>query len=205
MASWIRAERDRALHNASRAQKAEQSAQASLERALDAERDANVRAHLTQAIVQRKRDLPGRRTRGIEEIEAAIALGPSAAIQEELRNELVATLALTDTGPAKVWEVPFGAFAVDTQFHHYAHLSRDGTISLRRLSDDQPVRKLQRPPGPDSRASLKFSPDGNYLASFTFDQHVMVWQVDNGQWFWMMKVVAGNRPTTLHRTAVASF
>ena len=181
MAGWIRAERDRAVHSASRAQKAEQSAQASLQRALDAERDANVRAHLTQAIVQRKRDLPGRRTRGIEEIEAAIALGPSAAMKQELRNELVATLALTDTGPAKVWEVPFGAFAVDTQFQHYAHLSRDGIISLRRMSDDQQIRKFQRPPGPDSRASLKFSPDGNYLASFTFDQHVMVWQVDNGQ------------------------
>ncbi len=45
-----------AVASAGRALAAEHNAQLSLERALDAERDATVRAHLTQAIRTAKRD-----------------------------------------------------------------------------------------------------------------------------------------------------
>ncbi len=181
VAGWIRVERDRAIRNAGLAQEAEQNAQQSLRRALEAERDANVRGHLTQAIVQRKRDMQGRRVRGVHEIEQAIALAPSDSMRHELRNELVAALALTDTVPAKVWDSPHGNFAVDHQFKNYARETRDGTISVRRMQDDQELCRLQRPPGPDNRAWLKFSPDGAYIASFTFDQHVLVWKIEGGE------------------------
>ncbi len=180
MAAWIRTQRDSAVASAGRALAAEHNAQLSLERALDAERDATVRAHLTQAIVQRKRDEPGRRIRGIEQIEAAMANSPAPSMRHELRNELVATLALTDTVADRVWESPHGAYAVDAQFKNYARMNREGRISVLRLEDDQLLRQLQREPGPDSRGSLKFSPDGAYLASFTFDQRVMVWRLSNG-------------------------
>ncbi len=178
VAGWIRVERDRAIRNADLAQEAEQNAQQSLRRALEAEKDAKIRAHLTQAVVLRKRDLQGRRVLAVREIEQALSLAPSNSIKRELRNELIATLAMTDTMPAQVWASPHGIFAVDHQFNRYARQSRDGKISIRQIQNDHELCQLQRPSGPDSRACLKFSPDGRYLASFTFDQHVMVWQID---------------------------
>lgn len=181
VAGWIRAERDRALTNLARAEQAERRAQNSLERAQVAERDAQIRAHLTQAIVDRKRGAVGHRVRSLGEVEQAIALDPTPEMRHELRNELIATLARTDVVPSRVWHSPHAMLDVDPQFTKYARGTRDGIISVRRMADDQELLRLQRPPGPDTRARLKFSPDGAYLASFTFDHHMMVWRVDDGE------------------------
>ncbi len=169
MAAWIRTQRDSAVASAG-GRSCEHNAQLSLERALDAETRCHRAGSLTQAIVQRKRDEPGRRIRGIEQIEAAMANSPAPSMRHELRNELVATLALPDTVADRVWESPHGAYAVDAQFKNYARMNREGGISVLRLEDDNSCGNCNASRGLDSRGSLKFSPDGAYLASFTFDQ-----------------------------------
>jgi eukaryotic-like serine/threonine-protein kinase len=181
VAGWIRTERDHAVQNLTRAERAEQDSNRNLERAQQAEQDATIRTHLTQAIVHRKRARTGHRSRSLSEIDRALSLDPSTEMRDALRKELIASLAHDDLSPTRSWECPRAALDVDPAFQRYARGTRDGAISIRRIVDNQEVWRFQRPPPPDARFVLRFSPDGKYLASFTFDHHLIVWEIEQGQ------------------------
>ena len=181
VAGWIRTERDLALRNLTRAERAELDARHNMDRARQAERDATIRNHLTQAIVYRKRGDTGHQIRSLREIDQALTLGPDGEMQNALRNELIANLAHTDVFPAKSWKCPDGALDIDPTFERYARCTRDGVISVRRVADDKELLRFKRPSAVDARSQLKFSPDGNYLASFAFDHTLIVWDLKEGR------------------------
>jgi len=155
----IVAERDLAVKNKERAEEAEQ-------RALAAEKENKVRAHLGQAAALRRSSAPARRTRALAEIRAAIRLDPSPSLRHALRNEAIACLAISDDlSPGReVGSDIVGAdgFTIDAAFQRYAVADKDGKVRIHRLSDD---RELLRLPGGGSvsYAELEFSPDGRFL------------------------------------------
>src|SRR5205823_1207245 len=103
----LREDRDLAQANQQRAEKAEQ-------RAVDAEREIKIRAHLARATAFRRSGQIGQRTEALAEVAAALRLHPSSELCQELRNAAIACLALPDLRLAKQWPGwPAGTFTAD--------------------------------------------------------------------------------------------
>jgi WD40 repeat protein len=179
----VRTQRDRAIVHLDRAIEAERLANVNLARAERAEREVRIRSHLTQAVAHRRRGEMGRRVHSVREIDLALGLAtdPSPELKHELRNELIANLALTDLWPAKTWEAAGTKMEMDAAFEKYARATLDGVVSVRRVADDSEIIRLERPPISDARISLKFSRDGRYLATFSYDHKLLVCQLDGGR------------------------
>ena len=100
---------------------------------------------------------------------------------EPLRDEVIACLALPDLElRGRVITQPPGviAAAFDSTMTRYALRFRDGTISVRRLSDDQEVATFAARCDREFWV-FRFSPDGRYLASTDVPGHALtVWDVD---------------------------
>jgi serine/threonine protein kinase/WD40 repeat protein/Tfp pilus assembly protein PilF len=134
---------------------------ASLDRVTEAERDQKAelgRSLLVQARAVRYSGQPGRRDDALETLEHAAqiahAVGAPSSHLAELRDELIAVLALADDHPAQAWsELP----SFDTRKAYsvvgdrYVDVGRDGLIHVYRLSDrsklkvlaaEEPVRRL---------------------------------------------------------------
>jgi WD40 repeat protein len=80
----------------------------------------------------------------------------------ELRNEVIACLALPDMRVAKEWDgAPEGSVAVDfdAKLERYARVDRQGEVTVRRVADDSEICRL--PPGTGDWVYL--SPDGRFL------------------------------------------
>jgi WD40 repeat protein/serine/threonine protein kinase len=161
LAILLRGERNVALANLERAERAEQGLRTEQQRATAA-------AHLAQARAYRWSGQVGQRFKSLEELAPAARFRPSL----ELRNEALACLALTDVRRARSWNgVPAGTtvLAFDARLERYARSDERGNLSVRRVADDQELALL---PGPDHHAYfLRFSPDGRFLAAI-YDQHV---------------------------------
>ncbi len=100
---------------------------------------------------------------------------------ESLRDEVIACLALPDLKPTK-WAItrPTGMVGItfDPTMTRYALRFHDGTISVRRVADDQEVASFQAQVDSDNWI-FRFSPDGRYLAaSHSSDFALTVWDVD---------------------------
>ena len=84
----------------------------------------------------------------------------------ELRNEAIASLALTDVSSKPIWtaDLPNNkALAMNPDFQHYATWSREeGMLYVRRCSDHSEVARF--PALKESIWPVVFSPDGRYLA-----------------------------------------
>ena len=100
---------------------------------------------------------------------------------EHLRDEAIACLALPDlkrTG--RVIRLPQGVVmhAFDSTMTRYALRFRDGTISVRRVADDQEVVRFQARGDRDIHV-FSFSPDGRYLATTQPPLGVLtVWDIE---------------------------
>src|SRR5262249_23076421 len=87
----------------------------------------------------------------------------------ELRTEAIAALALPDVEVLREWEgwtVGTVIPEFDGKLERYARLATDGTVSLRRVSDDTEIARWQeRTEGPwlASDSELRFSPEGGFL------------------------------------------
>jgi len=151
------AERDLAIKSKERAEDAEQ-------RARVAERENKIRSLLGQATALRLGREPGRRTRALAEIRAAVALDPSASLRHELRNEAIACLAVSlDLTPGEEWPGwPADAFSFDFdgKLERYARADRQGNISVRRQADDAEICRI---PGNGKETWVGLSPDGKFL------------------------------------------
>jgi serine/threonine protein kinase/WD40 repeat protein/Tfp pilus assembly protein PilF len=155
----IVAERDLAVKNKERAEEAEQ-------RALAAEKENKIRAHLARAGAARRSGEPGRRARTLAEIRAILALGPSASLRRDLRNEAIAALCLADLQMDREVgseTVGVSAVTIDAAFQRYAFADKDGKVSIRRLSDDRELLQLRGGGHVDAYGGLGFSPDGRFL------------------------------------------
>ena len=147
------------------ARRANARADASADRA----RESLAGARLEQARALRVSGLAGRRAAALAAIREAALIRPTRA----LRDEAIATLALTDLGarqsflphPAdaisKVYADPSGA-QISPDFERVAWCMVDGSVSIARFADGTAGRIL--PATGASALGLCWSPDGRYLA-----------------------------------------
>ncbi len=155
-------------------------------RAVQAEQDASDKlrnSYLDQARAGRLSDQAGQRFASLEALVKAAAIRPGP----DLRNEVLACLALDDLRVAQTWPVGEDGLALDPLFEHYARWDKSGKLSLRRLADHQVLRTFA---GPGKAAwvpwVVQFSPRGTYLAAkFHEAGHndvnlVWVWKVASG-------------------------
>ena len=151
------------------------------ERALAAERETTIRAHLVQAIAQRRGGLPGRRGRALDEIRRAVQLGPSEELRLELRNEAIAAMALVDlqavAGPNVAGT---RGLVFDRSYARYAFVDERANIHVRHVGEslDRSVLSGLGPAG----GLLSFSPSGRYLAAHPGSGGTtQIWEVESGR------------------------
>jgi serine/threonine protein kinase/WD40 repeat protein len=155
-----RAERDRAL-------RAEGEATTNLRNAQAAEREKTeelLQAKLAQAQAGHWSGRAGRAFDSLKALAEAARIARSLKLPDEtmlmLRNEAIACLALPDLQPRP--ELDKGT--PDRQLERYAITDDQGTVTIRRISGDQEMMRLE---GAGTRvvAHLDFSPDGRFLAA----------------------------------------
>ena len=144
-------------------------------RAVTAQRQAQRRLYDTyfgRAQAGRWSGRPGQHFNSLESLADAAELLPSFDLKADqleqerlkLRNEAIAALPLVDLHRAKSWPIEPGwtaGIAFDSAYERVAQSDDTGAITIRRVSDDEP---LMRFPGPGERAWLiEFSPDGQYM------------------------------------------
>ncbi|HJZ89641.1 MAG TPA: serine/threonine-protein kinase [Gemmataceae bacterium] len=143
----------RLRHERDQAQVAEQNA---LERLRE--------SYVAQAAVVRADPQAGRRRASLDLLDRAadIRRGP------DLRDEVIASLTLTDLDRARVWSgnpVTAGQIDFDPALEHYARHDDRGDVSVRRVADDTELARLPTPIASRRPVVLVFSPDGRWLAA----------------------------------------
>jgi serine/threonine protein kinase/WD40 repeat protein len=160
----LRMERDVAVANEERAEAAEREATEKL-----------YESYIDQARAGRFSGQPGQRFKGLELLAKAARINPTL----ELRNEAISCLAIPDMRRVRTLQTGAATGEVvgfDSRLERYAYCDERGGISLRRLSDNQEIRKLKAP----SRVEWPhFSPDGRFLvAGEPHAKHPRVWLWD---------------------------
>jgi WD40 repeat protein len=178
------------------------------ERAVAAERERKrqlVHAKLAQARAGRWSRQPGQRFDGLKVLTEAAALarelGMDRSVFGELRDEMIACLALVDVrlikGPWEGW--PAGSSAglgFDADLERYARTDHRANIEVRQVEGDRLLARLTgngSGEGSSGADSILFSPDGSLLA-------VQYWHQVPGQptnlqvWDWERKKVVFQPP-----------
>jgi serine/threonine protein kinase/WD40 repeat protein len=140
---------------------------------------------LSQAQARRVSRRKGHRFETLDALAQAVAIAQDLKLPPErlepLRDEAIACLALPDLKPTgRVITPPPGcvACAFDSMMTRYALRFRDGTISVRRVADDQEIARFQAR-GDRDIVVLNFSLDGRYLVTIHRpDGALTVWDVD---------------------------
>jgi serine/threonine protein kinase/WD40 repeat protein len=129
-----------------------------------------IQSHTNEAEARRQGRRVGQRFEALAAVERAVGLAAYVRITEaerlRLRNTTIAALALPDLRIARELDVPKASehgFAIDPAFERYAFKRADGTVIVRRLSDDGELVRLEGLPIFDRGAAI-FTPDGRYLA-----------------------------------------
>jgi WD40 repeat protein/tetratricopeptide (TPR) repeat protein len=114
----------------------------------------------------------GQRIESLRSIREALQLPlPKGHALQELRMEAIAALALPDLEVLQEWDGnPAGNVALgldfDSTLERYARLATDGTVSVRRVSDDAEIARWQEPVAgawPLDESNLRCSPDGRFV------------------------------------------
>ncbi len=119
-------------------------------------------AHLAEARASRYSRRPGQRFASLH----ALAEAAKVRVTPELRDEAIASLALTDLDELyrspHLFDGALQAFAPNLE--RYARLDRDGVLTLRRVEGDAVIRRFSSP-GPLTGESftLAFDPDGRRI------------------------------------------
>jgi serine/threonine protein kinase/WD40 repeat protein len=168
----------------------EQKTRNNLNRALEAEREREAelgRSLLRQARAVRYSGQPGRRSDALKTLEKAAeiahAVGAPPEHLAELRDEMIAALALIDDHPSRKWSgLPAMSdySAASARSDRYVDIDRAGLIHVRRLSDQSELRVL----GAD-RAALrnfpKFVPGGRFVCLFAEPSSYELWDLEKGE------------------------
>ncbi len=141
----------------------------------------------TQARAGRFSRQMGQRFTGLDTLARAAGIARDLNLPRErfdsLRDEAIACLALPDLKPTgREISLPRGAFtyAFDSTMTRYALRFRDGTIQVRRVTDDQEIARFQAR-GEREGSVFGFSPDGRYLATTHFPGLALtVWDIERG-------------------------
>jgi eukaryotic-like serine/threonine-protein kinase len=135
---------------------------------------------MAQARFARESGVAGQRFESLASLTRAAAIRPSP----ELRNAVIASLALTDLRTAHSWEgLPSGStnFAISPDWKYYARSDAQGKISVRTLHQDEPLRDYYSEIPP---TFLRFSPDARYLAFRTSQDdnaEIKIWDLAENQ------------------------
>jgi serine/threonine protein kinase/WD40 repeat protein len=166
----LRGERDKALANQQRAEKAEAEVRALSDH-------VKIQAHLANATAARRSRREGQRFHALAEIRAAMQLQPGPELRHALRNEACAALALPDLALAELRH-PLPADTVTCAFDGthaiYARTNRSGLCSIRRMADDSEIHSLA---GLGKLAIPIMSADGRFVAVMHAGPAVQVWKV----------------------------
>jgi serine/threonine protein kinase/WD40 repeat protein len=146
------------------------------------------RSLLLQARAMRNSSQPGRRQEGLASLELAARIAHNAEdgpVQlDELRDEVIATLALADDRQVRNWTglaVPGGAsaaFCVDAD--RYVVLEGDGAIHVYSVSDRSEVR-IMVPGGRARRSSPEFVPGGRFVTVWADLSQAELWDLERGE------------------------
>jgi serine/threonine protein kinase/WD40 repeat protein len=204
----LRQERDVALTNQQRAERAEEKARGALDELQKAQRELKIRSHLSQARAFRHSGGIGQRFKTQGELAGAARLDPSPELRQELRTEAIAALTLPDFEVAQEWDgFPEGtmSLAFDADFQHLARHSRTGSVTVCRLNDKGEEVIAQLPAcGKPPYYRLWMSPDGRFVAyghSYVEEGKaagVCVWKLDGPEPALLMDV-----PEGVHGSALA--
>jgi tetratricopeptide (TPR) repeat protein/serine/threonine protein kinase/WD40 repeat protein len=155
---------------------------AALVTAQQSERDAKDQLFLAlwnQARAGRFSRQMGQRLDSLDALAKAAGIRPD----DRLRDEAIAALALPDIRLGPSWHArPPGSheIAFDGQYRLYARANNEEVISIRSISDDQQIQRIQLKP--ESGISfLGLSPDGQFLAVLDDAFTLRVWRVADGQ------------------------
>jgi serine/threonine protein kinase/WD40 repeat protein len=155
--------------------------EAALQASQQSERDARNQlflALLNQARAGRFSRQPGQRLHSLAALAKAARLRPD----ERLRDEAIAALALPDIRRVPGWRsaLPSTAtLAYGGQYRLYARVDTHGILTIRRIPDDQEVRRIAS--GPIQGAYLFFSPDERFLLGLGDGFTLRVWRVADGE------------------------
>jgi serine/threonine protein kinase/WD40 repeat protein len=165
---WFRAEDNAAAAKANEqtADVKRREAEKNLKRALAAEK--GLKEQLWQSFVDQGRariysGQPGQRHKALEALREAAQIRGSP----ELRDLAIAALARTDIRLGHQWAGwPDGSdfVAFDADLEWYARADHNGTVSIRRVDDDQELFSLSDAAYKNMRFFLRFSSDQKYLA-----------------------------------------
>jgi WD40 repeat protein/Flp pilus assembly protein TadD len=166
-----------------------------------------IQAYGSEAEARRMSHRVGQRFVALGAIERAMRLDSVVGITEaerfRLRNEAIAAMALPDLRVAKELGVPRAkenGFAVDPAFERYAFKRDDGTVIVRRLSDDAELFRLPGLPPARDATQAGFSPDGRYLAMTSGGRDILqVWDLQE------RRLVLTDREMTAHNVNNWSF
>jgi WD40 repeat protein len=161
------------------------------ERALKAERERREelgKSLLAQAKAMRNSSQPGRRWEGLESLTHAARIAHDAGATPvrlaDLRDEVIATLALADDRPVRSWRglaLPGGlsaAFCADAD--RYVVLEGDSAMHVYRLSDRSEVRVVM-PRRQARRSSPEFVPGGRFVMVWADSSHAELWDLKRGE------------------------
>jgi WD40 repeat protein len=155
-------------------------------RAERAEREAGERLYSTliaQASAERRSGMAGARANALAALRQAVEIHPMTA---EIRTEFIAALALPDfpirrrwsTSPAD-YPVRWPSAALDAEATLVASVQTNGSVAVRRVSDDGLVHTLSRA-GVPLRSVGPFSPGAEYLITRYVDDKMAVWRMADG-------------------------
>jgi eukaryotic-like serine/threonine-protein kinase len=146
-------------------------------KAPEPDREPKIRSYLSQAQTARNAQEPGYRSVALQNLRSAAALKPPTALQLELRNEAIASLAIPlGLSTGKTWEGwPAGSVHLDfdSQLQVYARSDRRGNVSVRRVSDDKEISRIADGKGD---TWVRLSPDGRFLLTHYRDS-LRIWQL----------------------------
>jgi len=169
-AFWLRDERNATFNQLAETRKAQKEGVQRL-----------YEAKLAEAKASRWSGRAGRRLEGLGALTEAAGLAGQLTLSPDsiltLRNESIACMALVDLRlDQKRPGYPPGStltgIAFDREMNRYARVHEDGYITVRRFADDQETVRIDdlcaprgAQPSTDWRNTLRFSPDGRYLAA----------------------------------------
>jgi serine/threonine protein kinase len=139
----------------------------------------------------------GQRFESLKVMQEAASLARGLRLPEErfqeLRNTAIASLILPDVDMGKDWQGQShdsDGLDFDATLEIYAHSDQQGAVSIRRMSDNAEIARLN---GSGSPAWTRFSPDGRFLAVLVRDTpEIKIWKLDGEQAVpWMQEPANG--------------